>query len=105
MMQPFTCSHGSKSSLHYDQHHNLLCVVAGSKVVNLFSPLATCLLAPKPVWSESANHSQIDFANPDLRRFPRYQTAQKYRRRAELQVRCEEGAKLCWHPEPPNLTG
>eukprot|EP00884_Botryococcus_braunii_P002449 jgi/Botrbrau1/12204/Bobra.0197s0001.2 len=55
----------SRSSLHYDPHHNLLVVVGGGgKAVRLLSPASTRHLAPMPVWGESANHSPVDLLSP-----------------------------------------
>uniref|UniRef100_A0A1D1Z6Y6 tRNA wybutosine-synthesizing protein 5 n=1 Tax=Anthurium amnicola TaxID=1678845 RepID=A0A1D1Z6Y6_9ARAE len=56
----------SRSSTHYDPHHNLLCVVAGCKQVVLWPPSASRFLYPMPVYGEASNHSFIDIQNPDL---------------------------------------
>mmetsp|Transcript_39812 Transcript_39812/g.94556 ORF Transcript_39812/g.94556 Transcript_39812/m.94556 type:complete len:396 (-) Transcript_39812:178-1365(-) len=74
-----------RSSTHYDPYHNLLCVVAGSKSVRLVSPKHTALLYPKEVYGESTNHSQVDFANPDLERFPLYSEVDGLALSAELE--------------------
>ena len=56
----------SRSGLHYDCNHNLLCVVVGQKTVTLFPPSDTAKLHPAPVYSESCNHTLLapnaDFA-------------------------------------------
>lgn len=82
-MFPFTSLHpcpsyvcspaqGSRSNIHYDPYSNLLCVVAGRKQVMLLSPACTPFLAPAPLTSDSANHSQINFAQPDFDAHPEY---------------------------------
>lgn len=53
-----------------DPYQNLLCVAAGSKTVRLLPPSATGTLSAQPVFHESANHSPVDLAVPDLERFP-----------------------------------
>eukprot|EP00877_Chromochloris_zofingiensis_P010690 jgi/Chrzof1/5875/Cz16g19010.t1 len=62
----------SRSSLHYDPYQNLLCVVAGSKTVTLFSPAATPGLYPRPLYGESSNHSKVDFAADEHNTHPLY---------------------------------
>jgi hypothetical protein len=62
----------SRSSLHYDPYENLLCVVTGSKRVQLYSPAAVLGLYPKPLGGEASNHSCINFARPDLQQHPLY---------------------------------
>lgn len=54
------CSCGSATSLHYDQSHNLLCVLTGLKHVVILSPESNGDLEPMPLWSESANHSRLE---------------------------------------------
>ncbi|XP_038973780.1 uncharacterized protein LOC103697031 isoform X2 [Phoenix dactylifera] len=56
----------SRSSTHYDPHHNLLCVVAGSKEVVLWPPSACPFLYPMPIYGEASNHSAVDIENPNL---------------------------------------
>ena len=77
---------GSRSSLHYDPFHNLLCVVTGRKLVRCLSPAATRWVYPLPVWGESPNHSAVDFAAPDLARHPLFVRAQACELVAELQA-------------------
>lgn len=60
----------TRSSLHYDPHHNLLCVARGAKRVRLLPPAATPALRAQPVTHESANHSPADLAAPDGSAFP-----------------------------------
>jgi hypothetical protein len=56
----------SRSSTHYDPHHNILCVVAGQKEVTLWPPSACRLLYPMPIYGEASNHSAVSLENPDL---------------------------------------
>jgi hypothetical protein len=58
----------SCSSLHYDPHHNLLCVIVGMKTVQLWPPSCTEKLRPFSAFGESPNHSQISdlMASPCL---------------------------------------
>ncbi len=60
----------TRSSLHYDPYNNLLVVAQGTKMVRLVPPSATPLLAPQPIYHDSANHSPADLAAPDPTRFP-----------------------------------
>ncbi|GAB4841645.1 hypothetical protein Ancab_022359 [Ancistrocladus abbreviatus] len=61
----------SRSSTHYDPHHNLLCIVAGCKQVVLWPPSASPLLYPMPIYGEASNHSSVALDNPDLSIHPR----------------------------------
>ncbi|KAJ0974075.1 hypothetical protein J5N97_016040 [Dioscorea zingiberensis] len=56
----------SRSSTHYDPHHNLLCVIAGCKQVFLWPPSASPFLQPMPIYGEASNHSSLNVDNPDL---------------------------------------
>ncbi|KAL6748759.1 hypothetical protein V8C86DRAFT_1109478 [Haematococcus lacustris] len=64
------CVRGSRSNIHHDPHHNLLCVVVGSKRVTLYPPALTPCLYPAPLAGDASNHSCVDFAAPDLVRHP-----------------------------------
>lgn len=66
---------GSRSSTHYDPFHNLLCIVSGCKEVKLWPPSAAPSLYPLPIFGEASNHSGVDFANPDLSKYPRFRSA------------------------------
>ncbi|KAG0609283.1 hypothetical protein M758_8G172600 [Ceratodon purpureus] len=66
---------GSRSSTHYDPFHNLLCIVSGCKEVKLWPPSAAPSLYPLPIFGEASNHSGVDFANPDLIKYPRFRWA------------------------------
>lgn len=68
---------GSRSSTHYDPYQNLLCVLVGRKEVKLWPPSAAPDLYPLPIFGEASNHSGVDFANPDLVKFPRFRDAMK----------------------------
>lgn len=71
----WACLEEAHSSCHYDPYHNVLCCVAGAKTVRLLPPTATGTLAAQPAFHESANHSPVDLAEPDLRAFPRLAAA------------------------------
>ncbi|XP_020096263.1 uncharacterized protein LOC109715579 [Ananas comosus] len=68
----------SRSSTHYDPHHNLLCVVAGRKVVVLWPPSACPFLYPMPVYGEASNHSAVNIENPDYSVHYRAKHSQEY---------------------------
>lgn len=74
------------SSLHYDPHANLLCVLRGRKVVRLYHPSQTPHVYPLPLWGQSSNHSAVDAAEPDLARHPLWQRACRAEQRFVLQV-------------------
>ena len=76
----------SRSSLHYDCHANLLCVVAGRKRVHLMHPDLTPRLYPYPLWGQSSNHSAVDYTQPDPDLHPWFQSALNEQQRFELQV-------------------
>ena len=76
----------SRSSLHYDCHANLLCVVTGSKRVHLVHPDLTPCVYPLPLWGQSSNHSAVDFAQPDAVKHPRFQEALQAQQSFDLQV-------------------
>ncbi|KAK1271661.1 hypothetical protein QJS04_geneDACA007493 [Acorus gramineus] len=61
----------SRSSTHYDPHHNILCIVAGCKQVVLWPPSASPLLYPMAIYGEASNHSAVDIAKPDFSAHPR----------------------------------
>ena len=50
----------SRSSLHFDDYHNVLCVVAGEKTVRLWKPGKFLDFYVDNPLGESANHSGID---------------------------------------------
>lgn len=77
---------GSRSSLHYDPYHNLLCLVQGEKTVRLISPELTHRLYPMSIVGESPNHSNVNFACPDLNQHPLYKQALASQQVFTLQV-------------------
>ncbi|KAL0054747.1 hypothetical protein WJX82_001838 [Trebouxia sp. C0006] len=77
---------GSRSSLHYDPYHNLLCMVQGKKTVKLMSPDATDQLYPFSVLGESPNHSHVNFAHPDDQQHPLYKQALQSQQEFVLQA-------------------
>lgn len=81
---------GCRTNLHYDNSHNLLCVVSGKKRVTMFPPTKTLKLAPHPLWGESSNHSQIDVKKPNLCCFPEFVEAEHYKIIVELTVRTKQ---------------
>ncbi|XP_052188092.1 lysine-specific demethylase JMJ31 isoform X2 [Diospyros lotus] len=74
----------SRSSTHYDPHHNLLCVVAGCKQVVLWPPSASSSLYPMPLYGEASNHSAVALENPDLSVHPRAKQSMQYSQRVVL---------------------
>ncbi|GLT77087.1 hypothetical protein SLA2020_487050 [Shorea laevis] len=65
----------ARSSTHYDPHNNLLCIVSGCKQVVLWSPSASPMLYPMPIYVEASNHSAVALGNPDYSVYPRAQYA------------------------------
>ncbi|KAH9729656.1 JmjC domain-containing protein [Citrus sinensis] len=74
----------SKSSAHYDPHHNLLCIVAGCKQVVLWPPAASPMLYPMSVYGEASNHSSISLENPDFSIYPRAEHSGEYSQKVIL---------------------
>ncbi|KAL4572017.1 hypothetical protein LXL04_018785 [Taraxacum kok-saghyz] len=74
----------TRSSTHYDPHHNLLCVVSGTKQVDLWPPSSTPLLYPMPLYGEASNHSGVPIDVPDLSLHPRSEHLKKYSQRVVL---------------------
>lgn len=74
----------SRSSTHYDPHHNLLCVVAGCKQVVLWPPSATEFLYPMSVCGEASNHSAVDLVQPNFKVHPRAKHAWDHCRKVLL---------------------
>ncbi|PKA65903.1 F-box protein [Apostasia shenzhenica] len=68
----------SRSSTHYDPHHNLLCTVVGCKQVILWPPSACPLLYPMPIFGQASNHSTVDIVNPDFSVHGRAKNAKEY---------------------------
>ncbi|XP_023734930.1 lysine-specific demethylase JMJ31 isoform X1 [Lactuca sativa] len=74
----------TRSSTHYDPHHNLLCVVSGTKQVDLWPPSSTPFLYPMPLYGEASNHSGVPMDEPDLSLHPRAEHLKKYSQRVIL---------------------
>lgn len=49
----------TRSSVHYDSAHNVLCTVTGEKRVTLWPPSVSPLLCPSSLLGESANHARV----------------------------------------------
>eukprot|EP00967_Tisochrysis_lutea_P053553 scaffold66681_cov17-Tisochrysis_lutea.AAC.1 len=81
-----TSAQGSRSNIHYDPYSNLLVVVTGSKHVTLFSPACTPFLAPAALTSDAANHSQINFTQPDFDKNPEFRLAKQQQTQVTMQV-------------------
>jgi hypothetical protein len=56
----------SRTGIHYDAYRNVLVVLHGEKTVKLYPPSQTKYLYPRPIYSRSANHSSVNFVDPDL---------------------------------------
>ncbi|GAA0174538.1 protein modifying enzyme [Lithospermum erythrorhizon] len=101
----------TRSSTHYDPHHNLLCIVAGCKqgknekvkplwsavvcdsncesafwlqFVDLWPPTAMPVLYPQPIYGEASNHSSISIESPDLSLYPKAQHARDFSQKLTL---------------------
>lgn len=61
-------------------------MVQGQKTVKLMSPAATAFLYPHSVMGESPNHSQVNFAAPDLQQHPLYPQALQSQQEFVLKV-------------------
>ncbi|KAJ9532883.1 hypothetical protein QJQ45_010982 [Haematococcus lacustris] len=88
------CVRGSRSNIHHDPHHNLLCVVVGSKRVTLYPPALTPCLYPAPLAGDASNHSCVDFAAPDLVMHPLFRgqgSAEVQQQRVDVRQCVEEG--------------
>ncbi|KZV42011.1 hypothetical protein F511_14325 [Dorcoceras hygrometricum] len=74
----------TRSSTHYDPHHNLLCLISGCKQVDLWPPSATPYLYPFHLYGEASNHSAIPLENPDFRIYPRAKNLDEYSQKVIL---------------------
>ncbi|KAF5810639.1 putative tRNA(Phe) (7-(3-amino-3-carboxypropyl)wyosine(37)-C(2))-hydroxylase [Helianthus annuus] len=74
----------TRSSTHYDPHHNLLCVVSGSKQVDLWPPSSSPFLYPMHLYGEASNHSAVPIDKLDLSVHPRAEHSKKYSQRVIL---------------------
>ncbi|CAL5432913.1 unnamed protein product [Camellia sinensis] len=74
----------SRSSTHYDPHHNLLCIVSGRKQVVLWPPSASPFLYPMPLYGEASNHSAVSLENPNLSIHTRAERSMEYSQKVIL---------------------
>ncbi|KAG8389298.1 hypothetical protein BUALT_Bualt02G0214800 [Buddleja alternifolia] len=74
----------TRSSTHYDPHHNLLCIISGYKQVILWPPSACPSLYPLPLYGEASNHSAIALENPDFSHYPRAKSIDEYSQKVIL---------------------
>jgi hypothetical protein len=71
---------------HFDDSQNIACVVAGRRRFTLLAPeqVENLYVGPVDFAPTGAPMSLVDFAAPDLARFPRFATAQAHMLTAEL---------------------
>jgi hypothetical protein len=71
---------------HFDEAHNIACVVAGHRRFTLLPPseIDNLYVGPLDYAPTRTPMSLVDFRNPDLVRFPRFEHAAKAARIAEL---------------------
>jgi len=72
---------------HFDDAHNIACVVAGRRRFTLFPPqqVANLYVGPLDFAPTGAPISLVDFDAPDLQRFPRFAAALEHAVSAELE--------------------
>jgi hypothetical protein len=72
---------------HFDESHNVACVVAGQRRFTLFAPeqIANLYVGPVGYAPTGTPISLVDFARPDLPRFPRFAEARAAARVFELE--------------------
>ncbi|KAL8548170.1 hypothetical protein ACS0TY_007479 [Phlomoides rotata] len=74
----------TRSSTHYDPHHNLLCIISGCKQVVLWPPSACPFLYPLPVYGEASNHSAIHLESTNFSLYPRAKSIDEYSQKVTL---------------------
>lgn len=76
----------TRIAAHYDAPDNLACVAAGHRRFTLFPPeeLANLYIGPLDLTPAGQPISLVDFANPDLERFPKFADAAKNALGADL---------------------
>ncbi|WP_202841729.1 cupin-like domain-containing protein [Luteimonas saliphila] len=76
----------TRIAAHQDLPHNLACVAVGRRRVTLFPPdqLANLYVGPLDFTPAGQPVSLVDFAAPDLARFPRFAEAMRHAQVAEL---------------------
>ncbi|EPS66246.1 hypothetical protein M569_08531, partial [Genlisea aurea] len=74
----------SRSSTHYDPHHNLLCIVSGDKQVTLWPPSAAPFLYLHPLYGEASNHSAIPLDICDLHQYPRAKSLDEFSQKVDV---------------------
>ncbi|UNK42789.1 cupin-like domain-containing protein [Luteimonas sp. S4-F44] len=76
----------TRIAAHQDLPDNLACVAAGRRRVTLFPPdqLANLYVGPLDLTPAGQPISLVDFAAPDLQRFPRFAEAMRHAQVAEL---------------------
>lgn len=77
----------TRIAAHQDVPDNIACVVAGRRRVTLFPPeqLENLYIGPLDRTPAGQAVSMVDFANPDLQRFPRFAEALRHARVVELE--------------------
>lgn len=77
----------TRIAAHQDLPDNLACVVAGRRRVTLFPPnqLANLYIGPLDFNPAGQAISLVDFQNPDLKRFPRFEEAMAHAQVTELE--------------------
>jgi hypothetical protein len=77
----------SRIAAHFDLPDNLACVVAGRRRFTLFPPeqIANLYIGPLDLTPAGQAISLVDFANPDLERFPRFAQALEHAQVVELE--------------------